>query len=114
MASALQRLDLLADPAGVLFGVPDGTDHDFVAFVRLGPQGLAEPPTVLRDHSRGCAEDMRSRAVVLLEPSNRGTREIGLEPQDVTDLGTTPAVDRLVIVADAAQVAALLGQQAQP
>ena len=54
------------------------------------------------------------RAVVLLEPGDRGAREILLEPQDVADLGAAPAVDRLVVVADAAQIAAALGQQPQP
>ena len=47
-----QRLDLLADPAGFLLGVPHGTDHDFLAFPRLGPQHLAKPTAVLRDHPR--------------------------------------------------------------
>src|SRR5439155_6695394 len=47
MALALQGLDLLADPAGFLLGVPDRTHHDLLAVTCLGPQGLAEPPTVL-------------------------------------------------------------------
>src|SRR3546814_12521352 len=36
------------------------------------------------------------------------------EAQDVADLGATPAVDRLVVVADAAEVAVALRQEAQP
>jgi len=57
---------------------------------------------------------MRCRAVVLLEPRDRGTRKILLETKNVADLGAPPTVDRLVVVADATQIAALLGQEAQP
>ena len=44
------------------------------------------------------------RAVVALEPDDLGAGEIVLEAQDVVDLGAAPAVDRLVVVADAADV----------
>ncbi len=46
-------------------------------------------------------------AVVALEPDDLGAGEILLEAQDVVHLGAAPAVDRLVVVADAADV---LGQ----
>ena len=75
---------------------------------------LAEPAAVVRDHPRGGAEDVRGRAVVLLEPDDRRPGKILLEAQDVADLGAAPAVDRLVVVADAAEIAALLGQEPQP
>ena len=68
----------------------------------------------MRDHSGGGAEDARGRAVVLLEADDRGAGKIAFEAQDVADLGAAPAVDRLVVVADAAQIAPGLGQQAQP
>ena len=54
------------------------------------------------------------RAVVALQPDHLGAREVALEAQDVVHLGAAPAVDRLVVVADAADVLALLGQQPQP
>ncbi len=114
VALALQGLDLLADPAGFLLGVPHRTHHDLLALTRFGPQRLAEPPSVLRDHPRGGTQDVRGRAIVLLEPGDRGPGEIGLETQDVADLRTAPTIDRLVVVADATEIAALLGQQAQP
>jgi hypothetical protein len=43
-----------------------------------------------------------------------GAGEVALEAQDVVHLGAAPAVDRLVVVADAADVLPLLGQQPQP
>ena len=57
---------------------------------------------------------MRRRAVVLLEPDDLRAGEIALEAQDVADLGAAPAIDRLVVVADAAEIAMLLRQQPQP
>ena len=66
------------------------------------------------DHAGGGGEDVRGRAVVLLEPDHRGAGEVLLEAQDVADLGAAPAVDRLVVVADAADVAVAAGEQPQP
>ena len=68
----------------------------------------------MRDDAGGGGEDLRGRAVVLLEPDDQRAGEIGLEAQDVADLGAAPAVDRLVVVADAAQIAMALRQQPQP
>jgi hypothetical protein len=45
------------------------------------------------------------------EPHHLGAREVALEAQDVVHLGAAPAVDRLVVVSDAAEVLALLRQQ---
>jgi hypothetical protein len=63
----------------------------------------------------GCGtEDVRRGAVVALQPDDACAGEVLLEAQDVVDLGPAPAIDRLVVVADAADVAVALGQQAQP
>ncbi len=68
----------------------------------------------MRDDPGGGGEDLRGRAVILLEPDDQRAREIALEFQDVADLGAAPAVDRLIIVADAAQILVLLRQETQP
>src|SRR5262249_28728457 len=57
---------------------------------------------------RGGAEDVLGGAVVAFEPDDLGAREILLEAQDVVDLGAAPAVDGLVVVADAADIYLLL------
>ncbi len=57
---------------------------------------------------------MRRGAVVALQPDHLRAGEIALEPQDVVHLGAAPAIDRLIVVADAADVLASLGQQPQP
>src|SRR5260370_11223506 len=54
MLSALQGLDLVADPTRLLFGVPQPAHRDLVALAGAGPQRLAEAALVVRDDpSRG-------------------------------------------------------------
>ena len=101
---ALQLLDLLADGAGFLLGVPGAGDGDLLARHVVGAQRLAEPAFVVGDEVRGGGEDVAGRAVIALQPDHRGAGEVVLEAQDVVDLGAAPAVDRLVVVADAADV----------
>ena len=106
MAAALQALDGLADGARLFLRIPGGMDDDLVV-VRVGAVGeqrLAEPALIVGDEMRGGGEDVGGRAVVALQPDDRGAGEILLEAQDVVDLGAAPAVDRLVVVADAADV----------
>ena len=57
---------------------------------------------------------MAGRAIVALEPDHLRAGKVLLEAQDVVDVGAAPAVDRLVVVADAAQVAVGLGEQPEP
>ena len=89
-------------------------DAHALARLALGPQRLAEARAVVRDQARGGAQDVPGRAVIALQPHHLGAREVLLEAQDVADLGAAPAVDRLVVVADAGDVAVPLRQQPQP
>src|SRR3954451_6157780 len=57
---------------------------------------------------------MSGRAVIALEPDHLRAGKILLKAQDVVDIGAAPAVDRLIIIADAADVTASLGQELQP
>ena len=75
----------------------------------LGPELLVLRVAVVRDHGDGACEDRLRRAVVALERDDLGRGEVVLEVEDVADLGAAPAVDRLVVVADDAEVAALAG-----
>ena len=70
----------------------------------VGEQRLAEPALIVGDQVRGGAEDMGGGAVVALQPDDGGAGKILVEAQDVVDLGAAPAIDRLVVVADAADV----------
>ena len=72
----------------------------------VGEQRLAQPAFIVGDEVRGGAENMGGRAVVALEPDDGGAGKILLEAQDVVHLGAAPAIDRLVVVADTADVLA--------
>src|SRR5690606_39077381 len=113
-ALPLQRLDLVADEARLLLPVPEAAQADLLARLALRPQRLAEPPGIPGDEAGCGAEDVMRGPVVALEPDDAGAREIGLEAQDVADLRAAPAIDRLVVVANAADVPVPLGEQAQP
>ncbi len=104
--AALQPLDLLADGAGFLFTVPGGVDHHLlvVGIDPVGEQRLAEATLVVGDQMAGSAENVFGRAVVTLELDDLGAGKVLFEAQDVVDLRAAPAIDRLVVVADAADV----------
>src|SRR4051812_31320724 len=57
---------------------------------------------------------MTGRTVILFEPDDLSAGEVPLEAENVSDLGAAPGVDRLIVITDAAQVAARLGEQFQP
>ncbi len=52
----------------------------------------------------GSVQNALGAAVILLKLDDPGAREIPLEPEDVLHVGTAPAVDGLVVVADCAHV----------
>ena len=84
-----------------------GDLHLFARHV-LGAQRLAEPAFVVRDQVRGGGEDVAGLAVIAFQPDDLGAGKVMLEAQDVVDLRAAPAIDRLVVVADAADVFAVL------
>ncbi len=57
---------------------------------------------------------MPGRAIIALEANDFRAGEILLEAQDVVDFRAAPAVDRLIVVADAAEIPRSLREQAQP
>ncbi len=110
----LRLLDILADDARLFLVVPAALHLDLVAIGPVGAQRLAEPALIVGDQPRCGAENMSGRAVIAFEPYDLGARKVGLEAQDVVHLGAPPAIDRLIVVADAADVAAALGEQPEP
>ena len=106
-------LDVVGDQPAFRLAVPDPAHLNLAAF-GLGPQGLAQPALVGGDEASRGGEDMGGGAVVALQAHHLGAREIALEAQDVVHLGAAPAIDRLVVVADAAEVLPPLRQQPQP
>jgi hypothetical protein len=102
----LQLFDLLADSAGFLFRIPGGVDLHLVVIGidAVGEQCLAEAAFVMGDEMTGGTENVLGGAVVALELDHLGAWKILLEAQDVVDFGAAPAIDRLVVVTDAADV----------
>ena len=56
---------------------------------------------------------MGSGAIVPLQPDNLRAREVILEFKDVANLGPAPAINRLIIIANAADISVPLCQQSQ-
>ena len=101
---ALELLDFLADGAGFFLRVPAAGDLHFFAEHVFGAQRLAEPAFVVRDEVGGRREDVSGAAVISFQADDLGAGKIVVEAQDVIDLRAAPAVDRLVVIADAADV----------
>ena len=76
-----------------------------------GPERLGMPLGRLGDHAIRDFQNGRRAAVVLLEPVGHRAREVLVEVQHVLDAGAAPRVDRLVVVADDAEVGRRGGQQ---
>ena len=57
---------------------------------------------------------MLRRPVILFKANNLGTGKVFLKPQNISDLSPAPAIDRLVVIADATDIVAALSQQTQP
>ena len=101
---ALELLDLLADGAGFFLRVPAAGDLYLFAEHVLGAQRLAEAAFVVGDEVGGGREDVAGAAVVALEANDLRAGKVVIEAQDVIDLRPAPAIDRLVVIADAADV----------
>ena len=113
---ALELLDLLADGARLFLGIPRRGDRHprRIGVGEVGEKGLAETAFIVGDEVRCRAEDVSGRAIVAFESDHGGAGKILLEAENVVDLGAAPAIDRLVVVADAADVPPALGEEPQP
>ena len=113
-AATDQAFDLAGDPFGLLFLVVGLEALDRPATGLLGPQLLVRSGGVPADDGMGGVEDQLGRAVVLLELDHGGVRLVALEVEDVAQVGPTPRVDRLVVVADDAQVVVARRERPDP
>ncbi len=110
----LQGLDLVADRARFFLAIPKPGDTRLFACFAVGEERLAEAALIMRDEAGGGCENMAGRAVIALEPDDLRAGKILAEAQDVIDIGAAPAIDRLIVVADAADIVPALGQELQP
>lgn len=105
--SALDRLDHVAR---LVVLVERGVQAQRLAVLAVGPQLLAQASLIVGDQGVGGLEDRRGGTVVLLQADHLGVGEVVAELLDVLDPCATPAVDRLVVVADHHQAVAALGE----
>ena len=93
------------DELGFVEIVAGAVVEDARAARLLGVEPLLLAILVLGDDRRGGVENHLRRAVVALEPHDRRFGKVVLEVEDVLEVGAAPLVDRLVRVADDAQIA---------
>ncbi len=104
--------DRVGDEQGFVLRVESRVQRDPLAFLRGGPQRLALARGVVGHDGARRRQDVPGRPVVLLEANDRRVAVIVLEIEDVPNVRPAPTVDRLVLVADHADVVVLLAQQA--
>src|SRR5690606_17480931 len=105
---------IVADQSRFFFAVPDAAHFYTLAVGAFGPERLSKPGLVRGDEAGSGAENGGRRAIIAFEADNPGARKILLEFEDVFDFRPAPAIDRLVVIAHAANILVLLGQQAEP
>ena len=109
--SSTSSSDLARDEVGLLRLVVRLVHDDRLAGALVGPERLLLALLVAGDDGVRGVEDGLRRAVVLFEQDDARFGKVALEVEDVADVGGAPRVDRLVGVADDADVAVLAGEQ---
>ena len=110
-AAVDERGDLGGDEARLGVLVLDLDDADGIALAEVGEELLRLALAVVLDDRVGRAEDRVRRAVVLLERDDPRAGEVALELHDVADVRAAERVDRLVRVADGADVPVLAAEE---
>src|SRR6185312_16253635 len=78
--------------------------RDQFACTGIGPQSLFSASGIAGDHGVGRRQNVLRRAVVLFQQNRCGVWVVALEVFDVADGGAAEGVDRLIGVADDAQL----------
>ena len=115
-ASALpHRTHILIDRVGgkqrLILSVRSLVVSDLCPALPRRPKILPFTPYVIRHHHRRRFQNVLRRAVVLLQTHNFRFRKVALKFQNVANVGPTPRVDRLILVADGADVVPVARQQ---
>ena len=82
------------------------------AALARGPEVLALAANVVRDHMRRGLQDVLRGPVILFEADDLRFRKVALELKDVTDVGASPGVDRLVLISHRAHIVSIACQEA--
>ncbi len=106
VGAQVQGEDFHGHAFGLGFLVLAANHPDFVAHAHFAPQLLFKRMGVVGDQYVGTAQDAAGGAVVLLEHDDFQGGIVLLEQHQVFWAGTTPGVDRLVIIADHGELVA--------
>ncbi len=112
--ATLQSLGLLANPARLFLAVPMADQTNFLALLDFGPKFLAKPVLIASNHTCRRRQNMRCRAIVLLQTHHGCAGKVFLKAQDIAHFRAAPAIDRLVIIAHTADVFVPTRKQTQP
>ncbi len=104
-------LDPVGNEQGFVFSVWRLVITDQASTLAVGPQLLAFAAQVVRDNSSGGLKNDLRRSVVLLQSDDAGVGEVLLKLENITDVGASPGIDALILVADCADVFGLAGEQ---
>ena len=91
-------LNAFANKPRFVLLVKTSVQRQHLAVFAIGPQGFTQPVSVLADNTIGSFENGRRGAVILLQPHRcYGFKVVGVV-LNIFNLGTAPAVNRLVVV----------------
>ena len=110
-ALGVQLFDLAGNPATLVTLVTRLEGLNLLAIALGRKQALVLALRVMAYHGVGGAQDMTRGAVVLLQLDGLAVFKVLLKVQDVGDVGATPAINGLVVVAHDHEVLVLGGQQ---
>ena len=110
-ALGVQLLDLASNPAALVALIARLEGLDLLTIALGRKQALVLALRVVTHHGVGGAQDMARRAIVLLQLDGLAVFKVLLKVQDIGDVGATPAINGLVVVAHDHEVLVLGGQQ---
>ena len=96
--------DAPGDALGLVQAGLEGQHRDRLAGRVVGDEVLRLALLVVGDQAAGGAQDRLGAAVVLRQRQDAGVGEVALEIEDIADVGAAQFVNRLVRIADDAQV----------
>ncbi len=99
---------------GLIQLVERGIDGNGFTRCAIGPEFFTQTRRVVGDQLIGSFQNRAGGAVILFQTNGLYVVKILHKALDVLDTGTAPAIDRLIIVTDNHDLAAVSGEQADP
>src|ERR1700722_9270886 len=104
--------DVVGGEQGFVLAVGGFVVADLGAALARGPKIFAFAANVIGDHGGRGLQNILRGAVILFEADDLGLGKVLLEFENVANVGAAPGIDRLVFIADGADIVTLAGQHA--